>query len=153
VTPRRSRRRPWTRALLLALFVASLPFTWTEEISPGCDGHPRGMVTVKTGFGVLFSEPQVALITLALLCVALLLEFTAPRVKRSIAILADFASALACAMLFMLADFAAMFAFGTKIVLHAAGYVGLGSLVAAGVEAIVRAILEIREWIEQRRVN
>lgn len=141
MTPR-SHRALWLRPVLFAIVIVALPFKWTEVTTCGSAPHTE----IKTGLS-LFEDVGAGLIALSLAVLMFALLFLAPRARPVLAALAHFLSALLCLSLLALFHFLATFTLGEKIRVLPAGYVGLGALVVAVVEATIRFILSLLEWI------
>lgn len=145
------RRALWLRFALFGVFLASLPFTWTEETSSGC-GAAHGAPIVKTGWELVAHTPQTLILCGALALGPLLLSFMAGDVRAAVRAAAHAVAAVASGALCFLVFFAATFTLFARIKLFAAAFVGLACLGLATLEALARAAGELAElWRERKR--
>ncbi len=145
------RRAPWLRFVLFAGFLASLPLAWTEEIPSGCGAGPPGAPIVESGWQLLSHDPQAVLLLGALTLAALVLAVLAREAHTGARLAAHVVVALAGAALFVLAHFAATFTLFARIRILPGGWLGLGCLALAVLEALARAGGELAELVRERR--
>lgn len=145
------RRAPWLRVALFAGFLASLPLAWTEEIPSGCGAGQPGVPVVESGWQLLSQEPQAVVILGVLLVGALVLALLARKAHTGVRLAAHVVATLAGALLFSLAHFAATFTLFARIRILPGGWLGLGCLALATLDALARAIGELVQLVRERR--
>jgi hypothetical protein len=129
------------RPVLFGIVSVTLPFPWTVVTS--CGSSPT--TEVRTGLS-LFEDLGAGLFAITLTVLMFALLYLAPRVRPFVAALAQLLSGLLCLTILAFFHFLATFTIGDKIRVLPAGYVGLGALIVAVVEATIRFILSVLEW-------
>ncbi len=142
-------RTPWVRLALVLVFLASLPFPWSEETYVGCSGQPTKVV-VNRGSDLFAHDlsliAAVAFVLLTPLGVALLVR----RARPGLRVLGDAAATVSFALAFCLALFVATFTFGRSRLL-AAAMVGLAALAVGALHGLAETTYGVSKLLRARR--
>lgn len=147
----KSTRLPWLRGGLVGVVLPLLPLVWVVEVS-SCEGRPDEVKDL-TGLEVLGHTELEGHLLLG--AAVLVMVFAAPLATRLAGLgarVAVHALGLVAAVLALLAiDFAMTFAIFSERTLKPAGLLVTALFIGAVVDALLRVVWSVLEWLAARR--